>query len=87
MEHLDAGTIVFQHLINLPNCDCVFCSTIENSTGQTRLFLVFNDRRRIYIRNGFKDSWDELSDAAQYQCIRDRFNDALLEQKVPCFST
>ena len=87
MRHLDVSTIEFQHLIDLPNCDCVFCSTIENSTGQSRLFLVFNERRRIYIRNGLNNSWDELKDEFQYECIRDRFNRAIMEQEIPCFST
>lgn len=87
MTPLDAGNIVFQHLIDLPNCDCVFCSTIDNSTGQTRLFLVFHDLHRIYIRNTSKDSWDELQDVSQYEIIRDRFSHALHEEKIPCLST
>lgn len=87
MEPFDAGTIVFHHLIDLPNCDCVFCSTVEASTGQTRLFLVFDERRRIYVRNGTKDTWDEIKDELQYECIRDGFNRAIVEQQIPCFST
>lgn len=87
MEPLDVSAIVFHHLIDLPNCDCVFCSTVERTTGQTRLFLVFNERRRIYVRNRIRDTWDELRDAASYERIRDQFNRAILEQKVPCFST
>ncbi len=87
MEPLDTGAIVFHHLIDLPNCDCVFCSTVESSTGRTRLFLVFNERRRIYIRNGFNDSWDELRDESQYESIRNGFNRAIMEQHIPCFST
>ncbi|NND53063.1 MAG: hypothetical protein HKN54_11745 [Flavobacteriaceae bacterium] len=86
MEQFNAVNIVFQHLIDLPNCDCVFCSTVDNSTGRTKLFLVFNERRRIYIRNGAKDTWDEIKDENQYECIKDRFNQAILEQKIPCFS-
>lgn len=86
MEQFDAASIVFQHLIDLPNCDCVFCSTVETSTGRTKLFLIFSERRRIYVRNGMKDTWDELKDAAQYNCIKDLFGKAVTEQKVPCFS-
>lgn len=86
MEQFDAASIVFQHLIDLPNCDCIFCSTVETATGRTRLFLVFRQRDRIYIRNGSKDTWDELKDKPQYQLVMDRFSRAVHEQKVPCFS-
>lgn len=86
MEQLDASSIVFQHLIDLPNCDCVFCSTVETSTGRTKLFLIFSKRRRIYVRNGMKDTWDELKDAAQFNCIKGLFEKAVSEHKVPCFS-
>lgn len=86
MEQLDAPSIVFQHLIDLPNCDCVFCSTVETSTGRTKLFLIFSERKRIYVRNGMKDTWDELKDAVQYDCLKELFERAVSEQKVPCFS-
>lgn len=86
MEQFDAASIVFQHLIDLPNCDCVFCSTVETSTGRSRLFLIFNERGRIYIRNGVKDTWDELKDAGQFECVKQRFDRAMFEQKIPCFS-
>lgn len=86
MEQFDATSIVFQHLIDLPNCDCKFCSTVETVTGRTRLFLIFTQRERIYIRNGAKDTWDELKDNEQYRLLMNRFNQAVHEQKVPCFS-
>ncbi|MBP9854087.1 MAG: hypothetical protein KBD53_04385 [Candidatus Omnitrophica bacterium] len=86
MEQFDATSIVFQHLIDLPNCDCIFCSAVENATGRTRLLLVFKERKRIYIRNGLKDTWDELKESNQYKFIMDGFNRAIHEQKIPCFS-
>jgi len=78
--------IIFQHLIDLPNCDCVFCAACESKSGKTRLFLVFNEQRRIYIRNGIKDTWDELKDEHDYDQIRQRFNRAIAERDVPCFT-
>lgn len=78
--------VVFQHMIDLPQCDCVFCSAREESTGRTRLYLVFQDRTRIYVRNGVKDMWDELEDEQEYRHIRSRFDNAVLERKIPCFS-
>ena len=77
--------LVFQHLIDLPHCDCVFCSTREQSTGITRLFLVFNDEQRIYMRNSVKETWDELDDE-RYRSVRRGFDMALQESRVPCFS-
>ena len=79
--------IIFQHLIDLPSCDCVFCSTRERKSGRTRLFLVFNEQRRIYIRNGIRDSWDELKEESDYDQVRERFNHAVVEKKIPCFTS
>lgn len=84
LEHLD--DIVFQHLIDLPNCDCVFCSTLEKSTGRTRLFLIFNEHRRIYVRNAIKDTWDEVREEREYDFVRRGFNQAIEERNIPCFS-
>ncbi len=79
--------VVFQHMIDLPSCDCVFCSTREKETGRTRLYLIFNERRRIYVRNGIRDAWDEVQDEQEYRHVRARFDDAIVERKIPCFST
>lgn len=86
MEEFDSNSIVFQHLIELPNCDCVFCSTVDTSTGKTKLFLVFNERERIYVRNGSKDTWDEVKDINQYTNIKNRYNQTVSSQQVPCFA-
>ena len=78
--------IVFQHLIDLPNCDCVFCSTLEKTSGRTKLFLIFNERRRIYVRNAIKDTWEEIKEEQEYDSVREGFNRAIEERKIPCFS-
>lgn len=86
MEPFDADAVVFHHLIDLPNSDCVFCSTVDTSTGRTRLFLIFHERNRIYVRNGVRDTWDELRDAGQYRSISRRYSRAVQEKNIPCFS-
>ncbi len=77
----------FQHLIDYPNCDCVYCSTRDKSTGRARLFLVFNERRRIYVRNGVKNSWEELTDEGSYNTVRVRFNEAVVNDRIPYLTT
>lgn len=78
--------IDFQHFIDLPDCDCVFCSARDRKNGKTRLFLVFHERQRIYIRNGIKDTWDEVKDERDYVQVRRRFDRAIVERKIPCFT-
>ncbi len=86
MEQFHAQCIVFQHLIELPNCDCLFCSTVDTSTGRTELFLVFEERDRIYIRNRIKDTWDELKEEQDFQIIREKFNLAKMQHSVHCYA-
>ncbi|HBR15361.1 MAG TPA: hypothetical protein DD723_07450 [Candidatus Omnitrophica bacterium] len=85
MENEEKNDLVFQHLIDLPNYDCVFCSTRDRSTGKTLLFLIFNDEKRIYIRNGRREAWDELKDKRDYYRVRLGLDNAIEERKIPCF--
>jgi len=77
--------IVFHHLIEMPHCDCLFCVTKEKTTQKTRLFLIFHDEKRIYKRNGVKETWMELTDQQEYQTVRQGLNQAIEERKIPCF--
>ena len=86
MHTTQVDDIVFQHLIDLPNCDCVFCSTLETSSGRTRLFLIFNECRRIYVRNAIKETWDEIKDQTEYEIIRSGFERVVESRNIPCFS-
>jgi len=79
--------IVFQHLVDLPSCDSVFCSTRERKSGRVRLFLISNEQKRIYIRNGVKDTWDELKNEQDYDEIRRRFNSVIIEREIPCYTS
>jgi len=86
MSITEKDDLEFQHLIDLPNCECVFCSTKEKATGRTRLFLIFHEEQGIYMRDGVRDTWDELKDEHQYNCVRSGFNSALLDRRIPCFT-
>ncbi len=59
----------------------------RKTTGRAKLFLVFNEQRRIYIHNGVKDSWDELTDEGSYDSIRVGFNEAVTNNRVPYLTT
>lgn len=77
--------LIFQHLVELPHCECVLCSTQEEGTGRARIFLVFQDKHKIYSRNGTKGNWEEVIDAEEHACIWEGFENAILERKVPSF--
>ena len=82
----EKNSFIYQHIIDLPHSECVFCAAQETSTGKIRLFLIFKDHYRIYIRNGLKDTWDEVQDERQHLSIRNSFTQAITERKVPCYS-
>ena len=79
--------IVFKHLVDLPNCDCVFCSAEERFTGRSRLFLIFNHQGRIYSRNGINGTWDEMEDEEEINFIRQKFTEVIEKRDIPCFTT
>ena len=77
--------LLFKHMIELPHCECVFCSTQEEQTGRIRLFLVFKQRRKVYLRNGLKGNWEEVTDPDEYATVWDGFGNAVMERRVPSF--
>ena len=77
---------LFKHMIELPHCECVFCSTQEEHTGRTRLFLVFKERQKIYMRHGIKGNWEELANAEEHNAVWEGFEQAVMERKVPSFT-
>ena len=85
MELKENTEIIFEHLIELPNCECVFGCAQDTGLGKRRLFLIFNDERRIYRRNSMKDTWDELIDQIEYDRVNSGFHNAVLERRIPCF--
>lgn len=78
--------LVFKHLIEVVDSQCVFCSTLEKSTGRTKLFLVFQNKSKIYRHNGLNRTWNSL-DEEETASIRRQFDCALQERRVPCYTT
>lgn len=81
------SSIVFKHMIELKSCGCVFCYTQEESSGRTRLFLIFKEKRRVYFRNGLRATWEEMENAEEAEQILLAYDKAMTEQKIPCFAT
>lgn len=87
MTTLNTTNIVFKHMIELKSCGCVFCYTQEESSGRSRLFLIFKDKGRVYSRNGLRGTWEELPYPQDASLIIEAFDQAIIEQKIPCFAT
>jgi hypothetical protein len=87
MPIINPQGIIFKHMIELTSCGCVFCYTQEESSGRTRLFLVFKDKGRVYSRNGLRGTWDEIRPSHESQLIFEAYERAVAEQKIPCFAT
>jgi len=76
--------IIFSHMIELPSSQCVFCVT-KDVKMRTRIFLVFKDKDKIYSRNGLLGTWDEIQDKTEVDTVRQGFEQAIIERKIPCF--
>ena len=77
--------LIFDHMVELPNCECVFCSTREEDTRRVRIFLVFKERRKIYMRNGLRGNWEEIIDNDEHEMVWEGFERAVLERRIPSF--
>ncbi|MBP6342594.1 MAG: hypothetical protein KA403_01510 [Candidatus Omnitrophica bacterium] len=87
MSILPTNSIIFKHMIDLKSCGCVFCYTQEESSGRTRLFLIFKDKGRVYSRNGLRGIWEEMNNPQESAYILETYSKAIAEQKIPCFAT
>jgi hypothetical protein len=85
MMTLTHSRLIFKHLVELPHCECVFCSTQEEFSGRTRIYLIFKDKHKVYQRNGIKGNWEEVTDAEYRQNVLDGFQQAVIERKIPGF--
>jgi hypothetical protein len=85
MNALALQKLVFKHMVELPHCECVFCTTEEEDTRRTRIFLVFKERRRVYVRNGVKGNWEEVAGQADRDHIWEGFEQAVMGRKIPSF--
>jgi phosphoribulokinase len=77
--------LVFKHMVELPHCECVFCSTQEEGTGRSRIYLIFKEKCKVYARNGIRGNWEEVTDAGDHDHIWEGFEQAVTERKVPSF--
>lgn len=77
--------LIFNHMVELPHCECVFCSAQEEQTGRSRIFLVFKNRNKVYTRNGIKGNWEEIPSQVEREMIWEAFQNAILERKIPSF--
>jgi hypothetical protein len=77
--------LIFKHMVELPHCGCVFCSTEEEVTRRTRIFLIFKDKDKIYQRNGVKGNWEEVVGSDEHQNVWNGFEQAITERKIPSF--
>jgi len=87
MPSISFDNVIFQHLVEFPSFDCVYCSTEEKVSGETRLYLIFNNRRQVYLRNALKGTWDKIKNDEEREVIREGYDVALREKRIPCYST
>jgi len=85
MDTLTQPKLIFNHMVELPHCECVFCSTQEEVTRRTRIFLVFRERHKVYQRNGIKGNWEEVANPDERQNVWEAFEQAVTERKIPSF--
>jgi hypothetical protein len=85
MDTCTRPKLIFNHMVELPHCECVFCSCQEEVTRRTRIFLVFRERHKVYQRNGVKGNWEEVSNPDEHQSVWEAFEQAVTERKIPSF--
>lgn len=78
--------VTFQHIVDMPSSNCVFCSTRQRDSNRIRLFLFFNERESVYVHNGISDIWEEIFDTEAVNYLRHRFEDVIQERKIPCYA-
>lgn len=85
MLTLIGSKLIFDHLVELPHCECVFCSTRDELTGRNRIYLLFRDQHKVFQRNGIKGNWEEIHNPDDRQSVWDGFERVVLERKIPSF--
>ena len=85
MMTLIHSRLVFKHMVELPLCECVFCSTQQEATHRTRIFLLFREKHKVYQRNSALGNWEEVLDGEDRQAIWEGFEQAVMERKIPSF--
>jgi hypothetical protein len=86
METRLMSNLIFRHMVEFPTFDCVFCSTEIEASGKTRLYLIFNDRKKVYLRNGLRETWDEVINDSESVAVREGYHSAIENQSIPRYS-
>ena len=79
------NSLTVKYLLEVPRLDLVFCSALD-SGRKLHLFLIFNERGKIYARNGLNSTWAEVVDESDYFEIRQLLKGALVNKQVPYFT-
>ena len=79
--------LVFKYILEVRNSNCVFFSAREKTSGKSRLFLAFNNRSRIYTRNGIKSTWEEITDFEEHRKLYKMLAQAVKSEDIPRFVT
>ena len=77
--------LIFKHMVELPHCECVFCSAEEEQTHRTKIYLVFKERHKVYQRNGIKGNWEEVTHRDDYAHVWEAFEHAVTDRRIPSF--
>ena len=79
------SSLKFRYLMDVPRADCIFGSA-RSEDGRAHLFLVFNDKGRIYKRIGLSGSWREVTNSAEYSEIRHVLREVIKYNQVPRYT-
>jgi len=86
MEQEKEHDVIFQHLIDLPQCQCVFAAAKERTTGKNRLFLFQHEKNQIFRRDPLRDTWLRLIETdTSVRMLRERFLIEIERRRIPCF--
>src|SRR5262245_42808615 len=77
--------LTVKYLLDVARLGLTFCSA-RDKQGKIHLFLIFNDKGRIYVRKGLNSTWSEVTDSGDYVQVRRLVNDALVNKRVPYFT-
>jgi hypothetical protein len=76
-----------KYILDIPRCDASFLSTAERTNGRLKLFLIFNEKGNIYIRDGIRGVWLEITSPQEYSQIRELLDCGLNAEAVPHYTS
>lgn len=75
--------LIFQHMVDLTHCGCVFCTVQEGTTGRNRVYLIFKDKQKAYQRNPHRGNWEAIEDEKEHAHVLASFENAVSEKRIP----